>query len=256
MIPVSLLGSKLGRRKDEWTSEPTKAAVTASALILYGVMQYHKAPGSTRCEAGPTTLSQELGISIDTVERGVAALVRAGLIRVIRTGGGRENQYEFLWSDHLAGSLKSDSADLRSQADQDDSAELRTHNRGVSADLPPMTPQNCGNDSAELRLPYKEEETSVRDNRRDSAKEDVVARAVRQFFPEADKRIVELIRRAARARFQHATDDEIALAVKRSHKSGQRGPGLFLSTVPDELVLVIRYGRPQCSGGDRAQEAS
>ena len=191
MIPISLFGDRLGQKRAHWPQAAVKAVVSDQALTLYGVMQYHKANNSTRCMAGAATLAAELGVSRDTIERRASELADAGLIKVIRTGGGKENQYEFLWSEHLTGSLRrapDDAAELRHPAVGTDAAEVRhqtgdhpagdiddhpsDHPEGDltasdTAGLPPVMPHNCGDDAADLPLAYKEVREVLREVRRE-----------------------------------------------------------------------------------------
>jgi hypothetical protein len=151
MIPVSLV-MLVGKGGLSWFD-----------LILYGRLKLHKAKDAETCWVRRETLARELNAGLDTVDRGLTALKRAGLIEAVRHGRGRENEYAFLWSDTLAESLRAcsdESADLRSQtADKyaPESARLRSQKRSESADLPPLSPQICGSESADLRSHYKEE---------------------------------------------------------------------------------------------------
>jgi len=72
-----------------------------------------------------------------------------------------------------------------------------------------------------------------------------VARAVRKYFPSADDKICRKIEEAARGVFAEASDEEIALAVLRSHDShpDQRKAALYLTTVPEELPKVLYHTR-------------
>jgi hypothetical protein len=75
-----------------------------------------------------------------------------------------------------------------------------------------------------------------------------VETAVRRIFPNADSDICRQIAEAGRRKVPAATDDEIAIAVHRAYdedRGSQKGPALFLTTVPKKIAEVIRHTRPQ-----------
>jgi hypothetical protein len=75
---------------------------------------------------------------------------------------------------------------------------------------------------------------------------DFVVEAVRSGFPDADSKICEAIRQSCRDAVPDASDDEIALAIRRAgddDSGSQRGPALFVTTAPKKLRELLRHTR-------------
>lgn len=136
-------------------------AISRLAKLLYAWLQFLKGPDSDRCRVHQARLGSALGVSVDTIARGLKELVDSGLLKIERRGRGNENVYIFLFCELLRGSLRVsalESADVRVHAlEKPDPAESRG-----------MMPQACSNDSATVRPPYRKEK-SVRSLSEDPA---------------------------------------------------------------------------------------
>jgi hypothetical protein len=77
--------------------------------------------------------------------------------------------------------------------------------------------------------------------------------AAQLFFPEADEIIVEKIALLCFRECPDATDSDIALALRKTHKRNQDGAALWLTTAPAWLKTMKRkapvsiVGRPRCN---------
>jgi hypothetical protein len=218
-------------------------------LVLYGRLQLHKAIDADSCHVYRETLASELHTSIDTVDRGLAALVKAGLISRKRRGPGHENQYTFLWCAALTGSLRGkgnvspESATLRSH----ESADLRSQGADESAELRPMSPQPCGSESADLRSDIKEEKIPEKNPEKitaaaaaipahpDLAAWPAAAAAVRLQFPTSDDHAIEKIIQVAQGTKPDITDEGLAWAIERATKRKQESAMLYVRTIPEVL---------------------
>lgn len=120
------------------------------AKLLYGRLALY-AGKNGECFPWNKTLAEDLGgVSDDCISRWLGELRKAGLMTTRFNGPGRPPDHTLRMHPSLLESVKKvqDSAEMRTQADQG-----------------PLTPQNCGDHSAEmrrqasanLRLPYKEE---------------------------------------------------------------------------------------------------
>lgn len=69
--------------------------------------------------------------------------------------------------------------------------------------------------------------------------------AVRKRFPRADLKMCDRLAASCRAKFAGVADDEIALAVLRTNDThpDQNSPGLYLTTVIEELPRVLHFSR-------------
>jgi hypothetical protein len=134
---------------------PEKAALSWGAKVLFGRLALFlgkpRAGKESFCNPTLQTMAASMGVSVDTVGRFLGELISHGFIKRRRRGPGRPAECIFLVHPIFRRGDEprpcDDSASLRSQERDSDSADLRSLD---SAELPLLIPQPCGSDSAGL----------------------------------------------------------------------------------------------------------